>query len=105
MTRGGQTHLFLLRQNQGQFLGWGSKSRGATCHEVLLRNNLSHNHNCTLGPAPPAVLKTQVHVSLLITSRPFAASSGKTDLSPVYPKLVIVILGVREKIFSTLKGH
>ena len=39
------------------------------------------------------------------TSRPFAASSGKTDLSPVYPKLVIVILGVREKIFSMLKGH
>ena len=32
------------------------------------------------------------------TSRLFAASSGKTDLYPVYPKLVIVIIGVREKI-------
>ena len=39
-----------------------------------------------------------------LTSRLFAASSGKTDLYPVYPKLVIVILGVREKILFHAEG-
>ena len=40
-----------------------------------------------------------------LKSRLFAAGSGKTDLYPVYPKLVIVILGFVKRFFSMLKGH
>ena len=41
---------------------------------------------------------------VVYTSRLFAASSGKTDLYPVYQKRVIVILGVREKILFHAEG-
>ena len=67
--------------------------RLAAWKPTLNHDNLRQKHN-----------KQILNSRFTFTSRLFAASSGKTDLYPVYPKLVIFILGVCEKILFHAEG-